>query len=175
MQGRFLKFQSVYYLVFHHILTDRSMRISIVRSIRTAATIRPIFVPRTHLPIDHTPIRHSLALRTMSSSPPPASPASPSIAPPPPLWQTLRPPPHPEMRDLDRSAFTLRHPLLSVRLDSGKIAKIRSDPLVKPWLMDMSKMRLVLDDPEGTSTKLIRLKVQAQGEWRPVEGLDTLV
>ena len=87
-----------------------------------------------------------------------------SISPPPPLHQTLKPPRHPDMRTLDREAFTLRHSLLSVRLDAGKIAKIRGHPMMRGWLMDMSKARLVLDDPEGgSSTKLIRLKVNSQG------------
>lgn len=84
---------------------------------------------------------------------------------PPPMSQTLRPPSHPEMRTLDRSAFTLTHPILSVRLDAGKITKIRHSPIMRGWLMDMPKAKIILEDPEGSSTKLIRLKVQREGEW----------
>jgi len=84
--------------------------------------------------------------------------------PPPSMFETLRPPRLPEMRTLDRSAFTLRQPILAVRVDVAKLSRIRTDPRLRGWLMDLSKAKLVLDDKEGQgSTKLLRLKVSREG------------
>lgn len=68
------------------------------------------------------------------------------------------------MRSLDRDAFTLRQPLLAVRVDVAKLSRVRTDPRLRGWMMDLSKARLVLDDKEGDgSTKLLRLKVSREG------------
>jgi len=82
------------------------------------------------------------------------------------MEDTIRPPSLPDMRVLDRDAFTVRQPILSVRVDTGRMSKIRTHPAIRPWLMDMPRTKLVLDDPEGTSTKLIRLKVKNKGRSR---------
>lgn len=86
--------------------------------------------------------------------------------PPPRMSELIRPPKFDRVPDkLDKAAFTSYHPIIAVRVDVGKMATIRSNKNLRPWMLDMPRTRVVMDDPEGSSTKLIRLKVKSPGEW----------
>ena len=71
------------------------------------------------------------------------------------------------MKTLNREAFTVTQPILSLRVDVSKMSRIRSDPLIRGYLMDMPKTRQIIDDPEaaqGGLTKLLRLRIQSEDQ-----------
>ncbi|WVR07998.1 hypothetical protein IAU60_005041 [Kwoniella sp. DSM 27419] len=94
-----------------------------------------------------------------------SAPASSSARPHGALRDYMRPPQHIGMQTLDRSAFEVSVPILSLAVEAAKIGKLRPHPAIKDITLELPKVKPIIDSPEGEKgVKYIRLHLSEGSE-----------
>ncbi|WWC92870.1 uncharacterized protein L201_007832 [Kwoniella dendrophila CBS 6074] len=90
------------------------------------------------------------------------------------LAEYMRPPQHLGMKDLDRSAFEVQVPVVSIAVEASKIGKLRPHPAIKGQVLDLPKVRPIVESQEGEKgIKWIRLHASSENELN--EGTKNLI
>nr|XP_031858415.1 uncharacterized protein CI109_006178 [Kwoniella shandongensis]KAA5525487.1 hypothetical protein CI109_006178 [Kwoniella shandongensis] len=91
------------------------------------------------------------------------------------LKESHRPPRLIGMQKLDRAAFDVQVKVLSAVVEASKIGTLRSNPAIKDLLLDLPKVKFIVDSKqEGErGLKLLRLRAQDESEL-PSDALEVL-
>ena len=167
---------------------------------------RSLFAIRQSIIVIHSESRKNVfqivsPAQTMSSSSQSIH-SSPPTLPSRSLADIVRVPSHPEMRVLDRSAFKVKVPIISAKVDVGRISEMRRHPLLRGCvvgslplfrlhrpsvsdlvgavdslrqLMDLPKTRGIVSDPANEGVKLLRLRAESAGPSDPITGREILI
>jgi hypothetical protein len=94
--------------------------------------------------------------------------------------RNLKPPSRLGMQELDRNAFKLDLPILSIKVKASNIDRYRSNPIFKTQvstnlkrpkltlrcLLDVPKTRMVVPTEDDPEYKLLRLRMDKKGQLR---------
>ncbi|KAK8849734.1 hypothetical protein IAR55_005069 [Kwoniella newhampshirensis] len=109
------------------------------------------------------------------SYPPSSSSSSSSSKPMISLQDSHGPPQRIGMQTLDRSAFDVQIRILSAVVEASKVGKLRPHPAIRDLVLDLPKVKLIVDSTEEGERGLKLLRLQAQEESDlPSEALEVL-
>ncbi|WVF68517.1 hypothetical protein IAT40_003285 [Kwoniella sp. CBS 6097] len=81
------------------------------------------------------------------------------------LRDYMKPPQLIGMQILDRKAFDVSVPILSAAVEASKIGKLRPHPALKDYTLDLPKIKMIVDSPEGEKgIKYFRLHVSEEAQ-----------
>ncbi|OCF43865.1 tRNA (guanine37-N1)-methyltransferase [Kwoniella heveanensis CBS 569] len=81
------------------------------------------------------------------------------------LKEYMKPPQLIGMQTLDRKAFDVSVPILSAAVEASKIGKLRPHPALKNYTLDLPKIKMIVDSPEGDKgIKYFRLHVSEENQ-----------
>lgn len=101
---------------------------------------------------------------------------APQAGPGPSSLRNLKPPSRLGMQELDRTAFNLDVPILSIKVKASDIDRYRSDAAFRRYvtvvyleltcrcLLDIPKTKMVVSTPDDSEYKLLRLRMDNEGK-----------